>query len=299
MLERAKIRLSEIKTTTAPTGRLRELEGLVSSIRESGLKDPLLIAEKDHFLLSGHRRFEASKRAHMHSVDAEFVANIEEGARELRRHLANTDPIYSLPMTVPEKVVAAFSLHRLPPPEGAEDGFRREVLAAAAVGLPTKVYMVLRSTLRKAQKETDCATTASKARKSLSLMVEAVETPQLDYPLTSVVAKLHQLLLQGICPDTLESCFPYLNGRLGTGVSSKIDADHAGRTTTSRVRAPRREYDYVRTADVVIGALEGLSDVVTEDLATSEHFAYMLKALKDARRLSNAYVKKMEKMRND
>ncbi|MFJ8333270.1 ParB N-terminal domain-containing protein [Streptomyces sp. NPDC094437] len=297
-MERAKIRLSEIKITTAPTGRLRDLEGLTSSIRTSGLKDPLLIAEKDHFLLSGHRRLEASRRAHMHSVDADFVTNIEEGACKLRGHLANLDPIYSLPMTVPEKVATAFSLHRLPPPDGAGEGFRREALAASAVDLPTKVYVVLHSTLRKAQKEVDYSAMASKARKSLSLMVEAVERPQLDYPLTSVVAKLHQLLLQGICPDTLESCFPYLNGRPGSGASSGGPTDHAGRAAP-RVRAPRREYDYVRTADVVIGALEGLSDVVTEDLATSEHFAYMLKALKDARRMSSAYVKKMEKMRND
>ncbi|MEU1508629.1 ParB N-terminal domain-containing protein [Kitasatospora sp. NPDC005748] len=297
-MERAKIRLSDIRTATIPTGRIRDLDGLVSSIRTFGLKDPLLISDKDDFLLSGNRRYEASKLAHMHFVDAIFVGDIEEGAHELRRHLTNPDPIYSLPMTVTEKVATAFTLQRLPPPAGTDEGFRREVPAAAAVGLPTKVYTVLRSTLRKAEKEMSSPGTAGKAQKSLSLMVEAVERPALDYPLTSVVAKLHQLLLQGICPDTLESCFPYLNGKPGARDVGETNADHAGRAVP-RARTSRRDYDYVRTADVVIGTLEGLSDVVTDDLATSEHFTYMLKALKDARRMSHTYVKKMEKMRNE
>ncbi|MGW1928381.1 ParB N-terminal domain-containing protein [Streptomyces sp. NPDC001919] len=297
-LELAKIRLSDIKTTKAPTERIRDLDGLASSIRTSGLKDPLLVAEKDHFLLSGNRRFEASKQAHMHFVDAIFARDIEEGAQELRQHIENPDPLYSLPMTVTERVTAAFNLHRLPPPSGADEGFRREVSAAAAVGLPTKVYKVLRSTLRKAEREMTNPDSAGKAERSLSLMVEAVERPSLDYPLASVLAKLHQLLLQGICPDTLESCFPYLSGKPRVN-----DAGSTSACITSpplpRARSPRREYDYVRTADVVIGTLEGLSDVVTDDLATSEHFAYMLKALKDARRMSHTYVKKMEKMRNE
>ncbi|MFE2929754.1 ParB N-terminal domain-containing protein [Streptomyces sp. NPDC059278] len=297
-MERAKIRLSDIKTATAPTERIRDLDGLVSSIRTSGLKDPLLIAEKDHFLLSGARRFEASKRAHMHFVDAYFARDIEEGARDLQQHLANPDPIYSLPMTVTEKVTAAFSLHRLPPPSGTEEGFRRDIPAAAAVGLPTKVYTVLRSTLRKAEREMVDTDSTSKAQKSLSLMVEAVERPTLHYPLTSVVAKLHQLLLQGICPDTLESCFPYLNSKPEVGGGGPTSTNGADRTVP-RARTSRREYDYVRTADVVTGILEGLSDVVTDDLATSEHFTYVLKALKDARRMSHTYVKKMEKMHNE
>lgn len=264
------------------------------------MKDPLLIAEKDHILLSGTRRFEASKRAHMHFVDAFFARDIEEGARDLRRHLTNPDPIYSLPMTVTERVTAAFGLHRLPPPDDTEEGFRREVTAAAAVDLPTKVYKVLRSTLRKAEREreTNFLGSTGKAQKSLALMVEAVESPTLHYPLTSVVAKLHQLLLQGICPDTLESCFPYLSGKPEAKSSGPISTDRAGRTVP-RARAAKRDYDYVRTADVVIGILEGLSDVVTDDLASSDHFPYMLKALKDARRMSHTYVKKMEKMRDE
>ncbi|MER8046150.1 ParB N-terminal domain-containing protein [Streptomyces sp. NPDC094032] len=297
-MEQAKIRLSDIKTTSAPTGRLRDLDGLVSSIRKSGLKDPLLIAEKDHFLLSGNRRFEASKRAHVHFVDAFFARDIEEGARELRRHLTNPDPIYSIPMTVTERVTAAFSLHRLPLPDETEEVFRREVTAAAAVGLPTKVYTVLHSTLRKAERETTLPGSTRKAQKSLELMVEAVERPTLHYPLTSVVAKLHQLLLQGICPDTLESCFPYLSGKPGTKTSDPISTDRPGRTAP-RARTTRRDYDYVRTADVVTGILQGLSDVVTDDLASSEHFPYVFKALKDARRMSHTYVKKMEKMRDE
>ncbi|MFJ8281954.1 ParB N-terminal domain-containing protein [Streptomyces griseoviridis] len=297
-LELAKIRLSDIRTTKSPAERIRDLDGLASSIRTSGLKEPLLVAEKDHFLLSGNRRFEASKQAHMQFVDAMFAKDIEEGALELRQHIENPDPLYSLPMTVTERVTAAFNLHRLPPPSGADEGFRREVSAAAAVGLPTKVYKVLRSTLRKAEREMTTPGSAGTAERSLSLMVEAVEKPGLDYPLVSVLAKLHQLLLQGICPDTLESCFPYLGGKPRVHDAGST-SDRITSSTLPRARSHRREYDYVRTADVVIGTLEGLSDVVTDDLATSEHFAYMLKALKNARRMSHTYVKKMEKMRNE
>ncbi|WP_427921586.1 ParB/RepB/Spo0J family partition protein [Streptomyces sp. cg40] len=298
-MEYAKIRLSEIEPTSDSVERLQNLDGLAASIRASGLREPLLIAEKDHTLLSGARRLQACKQAHMKFVDAVFPADIEEGARELQRHLENLDPIFSLPMSVPEKVAAAFALHRLPAPAGAENSFRRDLSTAAALRLPPKVYKVLRSTLRKAEKEeTSPSGMAGKAQKSLQLMVEAVESSTLDYPLTSVVAKLHQLLLQGICPDTLESCFPYLGTKPAARDDSPAAVDGAGHRVPMN-RQPRRDYDYIRTADVVIGTLEGVSDVVTDDLATSEHYEYLLKALKDARRMSHTYVKKMEKMRNE
>ncbi|MEV6506734.1 ParB N-terminal domain-containing protein [Streptomyces sp. NPDC051642] len=297
-MEQAKIRLSDINPIATPVERLRDLDGLVSSIRNSGLREPLLIAEKDHALLSGARRFEACSQANVIFVDAFFARDIEEGSRELQRHLENLDPLYSLPMTVTEKVTAAFSLHRLPAPAGAENSFRRDLPAATAVGLHPKVYALLRSTLRKAEKEESSPPgTAITAQKSLLLMVEAVESSTLDYPVTSVVTKLHQLLRQGICPDTLESCFPYLSSKPGAKNDSPDRTDSAG-SSVPRVRSPRRYYDYVRTADVVIGTLEGLSDIITADLAKSEHFEYMLKALKDARRTAHSYVRKMEKMRN-
>jgi hypothetical protein len=56
-----------------------------------------------------------------------LAKNIEEGARELRRHLENPDPLYSVPMSITEKVVAAFNFRRLPPPIGAGQGFRRDM----------------------------------------------------------------------------------------------------------------------------------------------------------------------------
>ena len=234
----------------------------------------------------------------MNFVDAFFAKDIEEGSSALRKHLENPDPIFSVSMTLTEKVAAAFSLHRLPAPVGADNSFRRDSPAAAAVGLNPKVYAVLRSTMRKAEKEEDYPSSSkSKAQKALLLMVQAVESSNLDYPVTSVVAKLHQLLLQGICPDTLESCFPYLNSKPGAKNDSPANTESSS-NSVPRVRTPRRDYDYIRTADVVIGTLEGLSDIITDDLAGSEHFEYMLKVLKDARRMSHTYVKKMEKMRN-
>lgn len=296
MLEQAKIRLSDIQLGESPSERLVELDGLIRSVRDSGLREPLVLTEKDHLLLSGARRFEACKKAHIQFVDAIFVADIEEGAHQLKRHLANPDPLHSRPMGTIEKVTAASALHRLPLPAGREKGFRRDTTAAAAVGLPPKVYSVLRSTLHKAQKE-ESSGTAGKARKSLRLMVEAVDRANLNYPLNSVVAKLHQLLLQDICPDELESCFPYLHSKPGAKNDAPLDVDTAA-CGIPRTRTPRRDYDYVRTADVVTGTLKGLSDVITHDLAGSEHFEYVLKALKDARRISHAYVKMMENMHN-
>ncbi len=135
----------------------------------------------------------------MYSVDAYFAKTVDEGAHELRRHLENPDPLYSLSMTVPEKVAAAFAMQRLSSTVHVKDGFRRAAPVAAAVGLDTKVYLLMRSTLRKAEKEIATTGEPGKAHKSLSLMTEAVERSTLDYPVTSVVAKLHQLLLQGIC----------------------------------------------------------------------------------------------------
>lgn len=297
-MERAKIRLSYINPIATPVGRLRDLDGLASSILGSGLREPLLIAERDHVLLSGARRFEACRKANVNFVDAFFARDIEEGASELQQHLENPDPLYSLPMTVIEKVTAAFALHRLPAPAGAESKFRRDFPAATAVGLHPKVYALLRSTLRKAEREESPPSDATiTAQKSLLLMVEAVESSTLDYPVTSVVTKLHQLLRQGICPDTLESCFPYLSSKPEGKNDSSDETGNAG-SSVPKARTSRRDYNYVRTADVVIGTLEGLSDVITDDLAGSEHFEYMLKALKDARRTAHTYVKKMEKMRN-
>jgi hypothetical protein len=53
-----------------------------------------------------------------------------------------------------------------------------------------------------------------------------------------------------------------------------------------------------RTRALADAAPDALPDGQTHTTATSEHFAYMLKALKDARR-SHTYVKKMEKMRSE
>ncbi|MFE1175020.1 ParB N-terminal domain-containing protein [Streptomyces sp. NPDC058773] len=299
-MEQAKIRLSDIKTDELTPARFKNIDGLTTSIRTSGLREPVMVAEKDHLLLSGARRFEACKRAHVYFVDAIFPSNVVEGSLELRRHFDNPDPLYSLPMNVTERVEAAFLLHRLPPPVGEENGFRRDAHTAAAAGLPPKIYAALRSTIRKAGKGEQPPLNAmqEKARKTLSLMVEAVENPPPQFPLASLVGMLHQLLLQEICPDTLESCFPYLNG----GTNAKDNRHQEGgsaRISRSGSRAPKKEFDYIRTADVVTGTLEGLSCVITDELTDSEHYEYVLKALKEARRMSHVYVKKMEKMRNE
>ncbi|MFE7318254.1 hypothetical protein ACFU7T_34930 [Streptomyces sp. NPDC057555] len=202
-------------------------------------------------------------------------------------------------MSIIERVEAAFLLHRLPLPAGEGSGFRRDVHSAAAAGLPTKIYAALRSTIRKAGKDADSPSnsTQKKAQKTLSLMVEAVENPPPNYPLTPLVSMLHQLLLQEICPDTLESCFPYLNG--GNDRKGNLPSKDQSARIAPRSHIPKKHFDYIRTADVVTGTLEGLSCVITDDLAASEHYDYILKALKETRRMAHTYVKKMERMRNE
>lgn len=270
------------------------MEWLSNSIRVSGQREPIMIAEKDHRLLSGARRLEACKRANILFVDAVFPSNIVEGAQELRRHLSNPDPRYSLPMNVIERVGAAFLLHRLPPPTGADGRFNRDTHTSAAVDLPVKVYRVLRSTIRKAERNSEISPRDSqqKAQRTLSLMVQAVESPPPQYPLNSLLSMLHQLLLQGICPDALESCFPYLDEN--TTQHDQSDAFPA----QTKGASPRKYIDYVRAADVLKGTLDGMSYVITEDLAGSEHYDYILKTLREVRRMSHTYAKRMEKMRS-
>jgi hypothetical protein len=174
-VERAKIRLSDIRVNVARSVRLQGIEGLGRSIFNTGLHEPVMVTESDHTLLSGMRRVEACRRVNVQFVDAYFATNLREGAMELQRHLGNYDPLYTLPMSIKERVETAF----LPIPSDSADAQRRDYYSASAIGLNPKIYAILRSTIRKmGAPDTESPSPGeARARKSLDLMVSAVENP--------------------------------------------------------------------------------------------------------------------------
>jgi hypothetical protein len=108
------------------------------------------------------------------------------------------------------------------------------------------------------------------------------------------VSKLHQLLLEGICPDDIESCFPYLTRTSVKGNGRNEELPIGPKNGTRALK--KKEVDPRRAVDTVSGALQGLASIITPELADSEHFPYVLKALKEYRRQTAVLTKEMERM---
>lgn len=112
-----------------------EVRALAASIRQHGVKEPLVLTQ-DHFLLSGHRRYAASKLVGLSEVpcrfepichtDPEFMTLLREynrqrektDAERLRETIVDIDPEQALQNLRQYRIEAArVELHAIPLPE--------------------------------------------------------------------------------------------------------------------------------------------------------------------------------------
>ncbi|MEV7596892.1 ParB/Srx family N-terminal domain-containing protein [Kitasatospora sp. NPDC089797] len=243
-------------------------DDLFVSVRRNGLHVPLLVNPENFRLISGYRRYEAIVKAGSRtSVRVGLPADLLEGCEEVRSHLDEQN-IRSVPLTVRERINLAVLLAELPRPADAPArSFSSDTHVGPAVGLTSTILRRLRSTVRKAREgETDVDDEAVAARRTLALMLEAVERPPDGWTRRQAVRHLHDALGAGDFPRSL----------------ADLPQRAAGRRPGSPTVPPRRGFERAavskrtsgpevrRALDAIAGACAGLASLDTAGLAPDE-----------------------------
>ncbi len=293
-VESLDVAISDLSVTRRPHGR-GNLQPLVASIRKCGLLEPLLIGP-DGVLLSGYRRHEASIAVGLETVECVRIADVVEACSIVREHLLRVPCEGAVPMTVRERMDLAMSLHSLPKPDvDFSMDFTYDTHVAPAVGLSSRVYWRIRSTIGKSNESaSEPGSDALRARKVLSLMLEAVDFEFAGWSSAKVVAHLHGLLRSGgEIPNSLDNIAPRV-GRASFSHWAPLPEQPSDYIAGSGATSIRSCADIRRAVDALSGVCVGLSGVVEVGEMGKGDRDYLVRELKTCKRVLIHMLKIMQ-----
>jgi hypothetical protein len=271
----------------------RSTEKLFNSIRNNGLRQPLLVNPADLKLISGFRRFAAYRSTRRISVQVAFPADVQEACTELGDHVTAPDA-YALPMTHREQVALAARLRELPKPPGHRD-IRHDLYIAPALGMPAAVLQRLRSAYRMAVGDDPDleASAVRNAQQVLDLMLQVVERPPDGWTTGQAIRLLHPFLKAGGCPASLEAVCATARQTREAAPGAGIPAQ-AGETYVPDRGMRRPVYVEVRRGiDTISGACAGLASLSISEIP-ADQASYVEREIKSNQRILREILKTIQ-----
>ncbi|GAA4026968.1 ParB/RepB/Spo0J family partition protein [Streptomyces plumbiresistens] len=225
-MEKKTIPVGDLKVDHPTREDLGPTDNLQYSIRNNGLREPLLVNPATLQLVSGFRRFAALRQLRRLSVPVVFPANALEACQVVQGHL-EAESQHQQPMTVRNKFALAQRLREFPKPEHAGP-WRHDDYAGPAVGLSAAILKALRAAARGCSAPMS-GREAENAGRVLLLMFEALERPVQGCSPGQAVRRLYGYLRSGDCCPSPRSVKTVTAGEVGS---------HGGEATEVRSGVP-------------------------------------------------------------
>ncbi|MEU3512219.1 ParB N-terminal domain-containing protein [Streptomyces longwoodensis] len=271
--------MGDLKVDHPTRENLGHTDNLQFSIRNNGLRDPLLVHPGTLQVVSGFRRLAAMRQLRRLSVPVLFPANAAEACQTVQVHL-EAENQHQLPMTVRDRFALSKRLREFPKPEHA-GSWRHEDYAGPAVGLSSAILRGLRAAERGYCAPDATGPSAENAHRVFLLMVEALEKPAHGCSPGQAVRRLSGYLKSGDCPATLaDAC----EAPAATKTPIPTQGERGAEQTPISPARRRTQNEVRRGVDTISGACAGLASVCVADLPADD-VPYLAREIRKNRRI--------------
>lgn len=288
------IRLNHVRVESSLHYRHYNTSNLIDSIKNLGLKEPLLVNPADLSLISGRRRYNACEQLGMVTVRVAMPSDVLEACTELGTHVIHPDPMYAMPMDTRQRLDLSLRLNALPrPADKILQKFSHDTHTGPAVGFSSRILWRLRSTLLKANEDEESpAADSIAARRILALMLEALESPVGDHSHGQIIGRLHTMLREGTIPDHLGALAPPT--RRTKKIPEQTTKQENSNPSPQRVLRKRSPTEFGRGVDMISGALTGLESLMYANLPAGEEAAHLRNELRKSQKSIRQMLKSLQ-----